>query len=148
MILLSALPCLPVEQAEQVFTVAVCHSHKTSSSAKHTKSCCRPHHHTRQDLLSWDFRHTSCLHPQLLSRLKDLGVARNVPNKPRRKQRKISLIVGVHKQLPAGQARPSPHQPHSSLCSLKESISVSTTPITPDETKSVACSHQHQCKET
>ena len=54
----------------------------------------------------------------------------------RRKQRKISVIIGVQEQLPAGQAWPSSHQPHSSLCSLKEpAISVPTTPITPDETK-------------
>ena len=62
-ILLSALPYLPVEQAEQVFTAAVCHSHQANNSAKHTVLCGRPHHYNRQEFLSYDANITSRLHP-------------------------------------------------------------------------------------
>ena len=86
-ILLSALPYLPVEQAEQVFTAAVCHSHRANNNAKHTLLCDRPHHYTRRELLSYDSTVTSRLHPQLFLWLKDLGIARNVPKKPRRSKR-------------------------------------------------------------
>ena len=102
-ILLSALPYLPVEQAEQVFTAAVCHSRQANNSAKHTVLCGRPHHYTRQEFLSYDSNVTSRLRPQLCLWLKDLGIVRNVPKKPRwskrgggRKQRQICVIVGVH----------------------------------------------------
>ena len=40
-----------------------------------TELFCRSHHYTRKKLLSWDFSQTSRLHPQLLSRLKELGTA-------------------------------------------------------------------------
>ena len=102
-ILLSALPYLPVEQAEQVFRAAVCHSNQANNSAKHIVLCGRPHHYTRQELLSYDSSVTSRLHPQPCLWLKDLGIACNVPKKPRRskrdggrKQRQICVIVGVH----------------------------------------------------
>ena len=99
-ILLSALPCVPLEETG---TVAACYSHQPSNSAKHTELCCRPHHHTWQELLSWNSSHKSCIHSHFLSWLKDLGIARNVPKKPRRsnggggrrKQREISVTVGV-----------------------------------------------------
>ena len=102
-ILLSALPYLPVERAEQVFTAAVCHSRQANNSAKHTVLCGRPHHYTRHEFLSYDSNVTSRLRPQLCLWLKDLGIVRNVPKKPRwskrgggRKQRQICVIVGVH----------------------------------------------------
>ena len=102
--------------------------------------------------MSYDSNVTSCLHPKLLSRLKDFGIARNVPKTPRkskkggrRKQRKISVIVGIHEPIPAGSALPSLHL-HSVLCRLEEP-SAPAVPITPDETNSaasntlLACSH-------
>ena len=121
----------------------MCHNHQTNNSAKHTVLCCRPHHYTRRELLSYDSNVTSRLHFQLCLWLKDLGTARNVPRNPRRskrggrrKQRKICVIVGVHEPASLGPALPSPHL-HSSLCSL-EKPSASATSTTPDEINSTA----------
>ena len=152
-ILLLALPYLPVEQAEQVFTAAVCHSHRANNNAKHTLLCDRPHHYTRRELLSYDSNVTLRLHPQLCLWLKDLGIARNVPKKPRRskrggrrKRRKIYVIVGVHGPASLGPALPSPHL-HSSLCSL-EKPSASAISITPDEINSTASNTLLACGHT
>ena len=105
--------------------------HQTSNSAKHTVLCSRPHHYTRQELLSYDSNATSRLHPQLFSWLKDLGIAHNVRKKSRRskrggrrKQRKICVIVGVHVPVSLGLVLPSPHF-HSSLSSLEKTKCIS-----------------------
>ena len=74
-ILMSALPYLPVEQAEQVFTAAVCHSHQANNSAKHTVLCGRPNHYTRREFLSYGSNVISRLPPKLCLWLKDLGHA-------------------------------------------------------------------------
>ena len=97
--------------------------------------------YTRHDLLSLETAAAPppFLSPQLIARLSHLGIARNVPRKPRRsrrggknERRKIKVIVGFRDQLSSdSSSSPTPCQhttsvPPSSLPSDREDLSASS----------------------
>ena len=89
--------------------------------------------YTRHDLLSLETAATpppSFLSPQLIARLSHLGIARNVPRKPRRstrggknERRKIKVIVGFYDRLPSI-ILPALQPPVVSLPSLTCTVSI------------------------
>ena len=95
--------------------------------------------YTRRELLSLETAATpppSVLSPQLIARLSHLGIARNVPRKPRRstrggknERRKIKVIVGFHDRLPSI-ILPALQSPVVSLPSLTFTISVQLSSLT------------------
>ena len=118
--LLSVLHCLPpaghVEPvfSDIVFSAAVrcnnCELHNTEKKVLFATCAIPVSRYTRHDLLSLDIAATSppFFSPQLIARLSHLGIARNVPRKPRRsrrggknERRKIKVIVGFHARLPS-----------------------------------------------
>ena len=116
--LLSVLHCLPpAGHVEPVFSVASCASQNSelqNTEKKVFATCAAPVPcYTRHDLLSLETAATPSpppplLSPQLIARLSHLGIARNVPRKPRRsrrggknERRKIKVIVGFRDRFPS-----------------------------------------------
>ena len=115
--LLSVLHCLPpAGHVEPVTTCSmqVCVATTVSYTTQRRKCCLPPvPRYTRHDLLSLKTAATPPSFPpppppQLIARLSHLGIARNVPRKPRRsrrggenERRKIKVIVGFRDRLPS-----------------------------------------------
>ena len=118
--LLSVKHCLPsaghVEPVfvESVFTAAVrysnCDLHNSTTNKK--VMCSTPatavRRYSRHDVLSLDTAATPFPSPQLVARLSHLGIARNVPRKPRRsrrggrsERREVKVIVSLQDRLPS-----------------------------------------------
>ena len=143
--------------SDSVFSAAVrCNQSELYNTEKKVlfATCAAPvPRYTRHDLLSLETAATpppSVLSPQLIARLSHLGIARNVPRKPRRSTRggknewrKIKVIVGFHDRLPSI-ILPALQPPVVSLPSLIFTISVqlfsltltsvNTTPASPPNT--------------
>ena len=117
--LLSVFHCLPpaghVEPvfSDRVFIAAVrrnnCELHNTEKKVLFTTCAAPVPRYTRHDLLSLETAATPppFLSPQLIARLSHLGIAGNVPRKPRRSrrggknERKIKVIVSFRDRLPS-----------------------------------------------
>ena len=114
--------------------------------------------YTRHDLLSLETAATPppFLSPQLIARLSHLGIARNVPRKPRRwrrggknERRKIKVIVGFRGRLPSDSSScPTPRRqpaeldfyrfssallPHSDECQHTTSVPPCSPPSDRDD---------------
>ena len=129
--LLSVLHCLPAGHAEPVFSDSVFSAavRRNNSELPNTEkkvlfaTCAAPvPRYTRHGLLSLETAAAPppSLSPQLIARLSHLGIARNVPRKPRRsrrggksERRKIKVIVGFRDRLPSNSSSSSIpcHQP-------------------------------------
>ena len=118
--LLSVLHCLPpaghVEPvfSDSVFSAAVRRNnrelHNTEKKVLFATCAAPVPRYTRHDLLSLETAAAPppFLSPQLIARLSHLGIARNVPRKPRRsrrrgknQRRKIKVIIGFRDRLPS-----------------------------------------------
>ena len=133
--LLSVLHCLPpaghVEPvfSDRVFTAAVRRNnrelHNTEKKVLFATCAAPVPRYTRHDLLSLETAAAppSFLSPQLIARLSHLGIARNVPRKPRRsrrggknERRKIKVIVGFRDRLSSdSSSSPTPCQHTTSV---------------------------------
>ena len=165
--LLSVKHCLPSAGhaepvfGESVFTAAVrysnCGLHNSTSNKK--VMCTTPattvRRYSRHDLLSLDTAATPFPSPQLIARLSHLGIARNVPRKPRRsrrggrnERRTIKVIVGLQDRLLSefsSSATPSPLpaepdfkfssglQPHSDKRQHDHDTSATTLILSPND---------------
>ena len=149
--LLSVLHCLPpaghVEPvfSDSVFSAAVRRNNRELHSTEKKvlfATCAAPvPRYTRHDLLSLETAAAPppFLSPQLIARLSHLGIARNVPRKPRRsrrggknERRKIKVIVGFRDRLSSdSSSSPTPCQhttsvPPSSPPSDRDDLSASS----------------------
>ena len=115
--------------------------HNTEKKVLFTTCAAPVPRYTRHDLLSLETAATPplFLSPQLIARLSHLGIARNMPRKPRRsrrrgknERRKIKVIVGFRDRLPSdSSSSPTPCQhttsvPLSSPPSDRDDLSASS----------------------
>ena len=153
--LVSVLHCLPpAGHIEPVFSDSVFSAsvRRNNSELHNTEknvllaACAAPvPRYTRHDLLSLDIAATLPPPPKLIARLSQLGIARNVPRKPRRSRRggkneprKIKVIVGFRDRLPSdSSSSPTPcRQPaeldfyHFSSALVPHTTAVGTTCLT------------------
>ena len=147
----SVLHCLPpaghVEPvfSDSMFSAAVRRNnrelHNTEKKVLFATCAAPVPRYTRHDLLSLETAATPppFFSPQLIARLLHLGIARNVPRKPRRsrrggknERRKIKVIVGFRERLPSdSSSSPTPCQhttsvPPSSPPSDRDDLSASS----------------------
>ena len=166
--LLSVLHCLPpaghVEPVfgDSVFSAAVRRNnrelHNTEKKVLFATCAAPVPRYTRHDLLSLETAAAPppFLSPQLIARLSHLGIARNMPRKPRRsrrggknERRKIKVIVGFRDRLSSdSSSSPTPYRqpaeldfyhfssallPHSDECQHTTSVPLSSPPSDRDD---------------
>ena len=139
--LLSVLHCLPpaVHDSDSVFSAAVRRNnrelHNTEKKVLFAACAAPVPRYSRHDLsLETAAAPPPFLSPQLIARLSHLGIARNVPRKPRRsrrggknERRKIIVIVGFRDRLPSdSSSSPTP-------CQLTISVPPSSPPSDHDD---------------